>query len=126
MAVNITVSLEDRPGELAGAADALADQGINVEGICGQTVGGVGIVHFLVEDGAAAKAALEAAGVDVVAMEELLVIGVEDKPGVLARISRSLADAGINIHIAYLASATRLVLGVNDLQRARQVVGQAS
>lgn len=126
MAVNITVSLDDRPGELANVAEVLGNQGINIEGICGQTVGGVGIVHFLVEDGKAAESALEEAGVDLVAVEDLLVIGVDDKPGVLAKISRSLANAGINIHIAYLASATRLVLGVSDLKRARQVIGQTN
>lgn len=126
MATDITISLEHRPGTLADAAEALGRANINIEGICGQTVSGRGVMHLLVEDPDGAQTALEAAGVKIQSQEEMLVIGVEDKPGVLGKITRALADASINIHTAYLASATRLVLGVDNLEKARQVVGRGS
>lgn len=124
MATNITISLEDRPGALAKAAQALGEANVNIEGICGQTVGGQGVIHLLVEDLDGAKSALSGAGIQVQTTEEMLVLGVEDKPGVLGRVTGELAEAGINIHTAYLATATRLVLGVSDLQRAKQVAGR--
>ena len=50
---------------------------------------------------------------------EVLVLEVEDRPSVLGNIARRLANAGINIHLAYLATSTRLVIGVDDLEKAR-------
>src|SRR5205814_1703393 len=57
---DLTVQLEDRPGTLAELGEALGNAGINIEGIAGFAVPGAGgLVHLLVEDGAAARAALE-------------------------------------------------------------------
>lgn len=124
MATDIRISLPDRPGALAQAAQALGEAGVNIEGICGQIVDGKGAIHLLVEDREGAMQALSEAGIQVQSTEEMLVLGVEDRPGVLGQVAADLAEAGINIHTAYLATATRLVLGVSDLQRAKQVAGR--
>ena len=42
-----------------------------------------------------------------------------DEPGAVGRVARRMADAGVNITIVYLATETRLVLGVDDLEKAR-------
>lgn len=124
MATDIKISLPDRPGALSQAAQALGEASVNIEGICGQTVDGNGVIHLLVEDQEGAMRALSGAGIQVQSTEEMLVLGVEDKPGVLGQVTADLATAGINIHTAYLATATRLVLGVSDLPRAKQVAGR--
>src|SRR3974377_1331820 len=65
MATDLTISVEDRPGGLAGVGGALGGAGINIEGVCGMGLEGRGIIHVCVEDGAAARRALEEAGVKV-------------------------------------------------------------
>ncbi len=122
MAKDLQVELEDRPGTLAQLGEALGRAGVNIEGICGVPVQGKGRIHVLVEDAAAARRALEAAGIPVVAEREVLVVDVVDQPGTLGSVARKVADAGVNIDWVYLATRTRLVLAVSDLERARSAL----
>ncbi len=119
MATDLTVILENRPGTLADLGEALGKAGININGGCGVQSEGKGEVHILVDDAAAAKGALEGAGIAVANEQEVLVVGVEDHPGELGEISRKIANAGVNINIFYLAAGTQLVLGVDDLDKAQ-------
>ncbi len=50
---------------------------------------------------------------------EVIVTPVKDQPGALAQLLGPVADAGVNIDLAYTATDSRLVLGVDDLERAR-------
>jgi len=122
MAKDLVVVLEDRPGTLADMGDALGNANINIEGICAVTFKGEGAIHILVEDSDAAKKALEAMGIKVSAEREVLVMDIDDRAGALGEIARKLADAGVNIELAYLASKTRLVIGVDNIQKARLAV----
>ncbi len=119
MATDLTIHLEDRPGTLAQLGQALGAAGVNVDGICGIATEGRGVIHLLVEDAGAARGALEAAGIRTERERDVLVWEVEDKPGVLGELTRRIADAGVNIDLIYLATATRLVIGADDLDRAR-------
>src|SRR5438105_4583427 len=117
---DLTVQLEDRPGTLAELAEALGRAGINIEGIAGFAVAGVGgIVHLLVEDGAAARAALEGAGVGVEREVDVVVVDIADRPGELGKVARRLADAGVNLTAGYLATSTRLVLLADDVRKLK-------
>jgi len=60
---DLSIMLEDRQGALAEMGEALARAGVSVEGGGGFVSHGVGIAHFLFSDGAAARKALEAAGI---------------------------------------------------------------
>jgi len=120
MATDLTLYLDDEPGELARVGEILGKAGVNIEGFCALgSVGGQGEVHVLVEDAAAAFEALEAAGIEVVSDEEVAVVAVDDRPGVLGELSRKLGDAGVNIRLAYLATSTRLVFAADDLGTAK-------
>jgi hypothetical protein len=119
MAKDIVVTLENRPGQLASVGEALGGAGVNIDGLC---VEPQGQHHLLVDDAGAARRALECAGVQVGDERDVLVVDVEDRPGVLGETCRRLADAGVNIEVAYLAAGTRLVLGVDDLEKARGAV----
>jgi hypothetical protein len=77
----------------------------------------------LVGDAEAALAALSDAGLDVRAARDIVVVDVADRPGELGRVCRRLADAGVNIEQAYLATGTRLVLAVDDTAKARELLG---
>ena len=122
MSKDLTLILEDRLGELAKVGEALGRAGVNIDGICGMTAEGRGIVHVLVQDAVKARRALEANHIQVSGELEVLVLEVEDRPSVLGNIARRLANAGVNIQLAYLATSTRLVVGVDDLEKARSAM----
>jgi hypothetical protein len=120
MATDLTVFLDDEPGELARLGQVLGDAGVNIEGFCTTTVAGGQVeVHVMVEDAAAAFAALAKAQIEVGSEEEVAVVAVEDRPGELGRVSRKLGDAGVNVTLAYLATNTRLVFAADDLAKAQ-------
>jgi len=117
---DLTVILEDRPGTLGDLGEATGTAGINIEGVCGTTEGDRGVIHVLVADADATRAALTEAGFDVGGERDVLVIDVEDRPGMMGEVARRIGDAGVNIELAYTTfGAVRLVLGVDDVEKAR-------
>ena len=122
MAKDLTVVLPDRPGTLAEMGEVLGEAGINIDGVCAVTSQGEGLIHILVADAAAARQALEAKGIQVTAEREVLVREVEDRPGTLGQMARKLADAGVNIELVYLAAGTKLVIGVDNLEKAKAAI----
>ncbi|MBA3692075.1 MAG: amino acid-binding ACT domain-containing protein, partial [Acidobacteria bacterium] len=84
--------------------------------------GGAGIAHFLFEDGTAARKALEEKGIEVLADREVLVQRLnQDRPGQLGKISRLMAEAGVNIEVIYSDHQNQLILVVDDLENGRAV-----
>ncbi len=122
---DITVLLEDRPGALAKLGEALGKAEVNIKGVAGMTVVGRGLIHILVDEADKTRRALEANDIDVEGERDVLVVDIQDRPGELGNMARRLADKEINIELAYLAGDSRLVLGVDDEQSARQVLGVA-
>lgn len=119
---DLTIRLEHRPGALADMGEALGRAGVSVEGGGAFAADGHGIAHFLVEDGAAARRALEAAGIEVLAVRDVLVQRLDqDVPGQLGKITRLMADAGVNIEVLYSDHDNQLVLVVDDVARGRAV-----
>ena len=120
MATDLTLYLDDHPGELARVGDVLGKAGANIAGLCALTTGGgLAEVHILVEDPTPAFEALQDSGIKIVAEQEVIVLDVEDRPGVLGEVARKLADANINLTTAYLATNTRLVLAADNLADAK-------
>ncbi|HUF07130.1 MAG TPA: amino acid-binding protein [Candidatus Binatia bacterium] len=119
MATDLTVILRNVPGTIADAGEAAGKAGVNIDGLGGFECGGEGVMHVLVEDGGSARQAFEAAGLEVRAEREVLVVDVADRPGEMGRTMRRLADADINVDLVYLATDTRLVIGPDDLDAAR-------
>ncbi|HEY7043692.1 MAG TPA: ACT domain-containing protein [Nocardioidaceae bacterium] len=116
MAVDLTIYLDDRPGELARLGEVLGAAGVNIDGFCVLTSGGgAAETHVLVDDMDGAFSALETAGMRVASEQEVMVVEVEDRPGVLGEVTRRLGDADVNITLAYLATRTRLVLAADEL-----------
>ena len=119
---DLTIGLEDVPGALAAMGEALGTAGVSIEGGGAWVAGGKGVAHFLFEDGAAARRALEAAGIDVLAAREVVAVRLkQDVPGQLGLITRRMAEAGVNIEVLYSDHDHRLILVVDDLARGRAV-----
>jgi hypothetical protein len=66
---------------------------------------------------------LGSAGIEVDAESDVLVIDVEDRPGTMGEVARKVAEAGVNIGLAYSTfGGVKLVLGVDDLDRAKSAL----
>jgi len=119
---DLTIELENRPGSLARLGEALGRAGISIEGGGVFVHNGTGVAHFLFLDGIAAWKALEAAGIRVVADREVIVQRLrQDEPGQLGKISRRMAQAGVNIEVMYSDHDHQLILVVDDLAKGRDV-----
>jgi hypothetical protein len=126
MATDLTIVLQDQPGELARIGEATGEAGVHILGMCAFTGQGRGIIHLLVasDRADAARSALERAGAAVADQREVLVVDVEDEPGSLGELARSLGEAGVNIELAYTTfGAVRLVIATDDLDSARAALG---
>ena len=122
MATNLTVTMEDRPGILAQLGETLGAAGVNINGGCAVTSGGEGWVHLLVDDAAAARTALEGAGMSVSSEREVVVVDAEDRPGELGATARKFSEAGVNVELFYVSTGMKLVFVVDDAEKARSAV----
>jgi hypothetical protein len=123
MATDLTLYLDDQPGELARVGDVLGAAGANIAGLCAVTTGGgQAEVHILVTDAIRAFEALQNAGIRIVSEQEVMVLSIDDRPGALGEVARRLGAARVNLTTAYLATNTRLVLAADDLAAARSAL----
>jgi hypothetical protein len=122
---DITVFLENVPGKLADLGEILGKNGINMEGICGFPIKDEGIIHILVEDEIKTRKILEQAGFQVSAVREVLVLtgqpgkNILIEPGSGGKIARKISNAGVNIDLIYFAALNRLIIGVDNIEKAK-------
>jgi hypothetical protein len=122
----LRVTMADRPGSLAKLAEALGKAGVNIEAISAATAAGSGDIRILVADTAAARKALEGAGITVAGEREMTFVDLEDKPGSLAATAKKLADQNVNVDAVYVVSGDggkkQLAIGTSDTAKARSAV----
>jgi len=119
---DLTIALEHRPGALADMGDALGRAGVSIEGGGAFVVNGQGVAHFLFHDGAVARSALEAASIRVLHQREVLIQRLrQDEPGQLGKLTRRMADAGVNIEVLYSDHEHQLILVVDAIEKGRLV-----
>lgn len=121
----LSIMLENRPGALAELCSKLAEKAINILGLMVPDQPGVAPVRFVVNTADAAKKTLETMGLKF-SEEEVLLVHLSDRPGALGKLTRKLADRGINVKYAYgtiLKGAGRaaVVLAVSDLAAADKI-----
>jgi len=122
------VESENRPGEIARVSEALAEKGINITAIGSVAWGARGAIGLMTSDEEGTRDALERAGLSCGEVDTVE-IRLPDKPGTLAEVSRSLANAGVNIE--FLATSgmsggeVTLVAAVDNVPLARTALGTA-
>ena len=73
-------------------------------------------LHVLVPHAEAARHALAISHLAVSREREVVVVDVEeDRPGVLADLTRKVARAGVDLDLVYVATRNRLVFGAADI-----------
>ena len=122
---DLEIDLEDCPGTLARMGEALGRAGLSIEGGGAWVVSGRGIGHFLFADGEAARRALEAVGIRTLAVREVIVQRLSQaEPGQLGKLTRRMAEAGVNIEVLYSDHDHQLILVVDNVERGRAVAAQ--
>jgi hypothetical protein len=119
MAVDLVIDIENTPGALARVAAAISDAGVNIAAATCVGTGEWAELHILVPHAEAAKHALAISHVAVTREREVVVVDVEDRPGVLADLARKIARAGVNLDLVYVATQNRIVFGADDLPALR-------
>jgi hypothetical protein len=116
--------IKNLPGEQARVTEALAARKINVVNCC-VGIGDQGVLGLVVNDEAGTRSVLTDTGVSFVEVP-CITIGMKDTPGQTARISRTLADAGVNIDLFLpIGIGTKepvVAIGVDDIDGARKVL----
>lgn len=119
---DVSMRLRNHPGALAEIGEVLGRAGVSIEGGGAWVVGNDGIAHFLFADGESARAALVAAGIEVLAVRDVVVQRLKQAvPGQLGQLTRRMADAGVNIETLYSDHDNQLVLVVDNVAKARSV-----
>src|ERR687891_959683 len=126
MAVDLVIDIENTPGALARVAAAISDAGVNIAAATCVGPGERAELHILVPHAGAAKHALAITHVAVTREREVVVVDVEDRPGVLADLARKIARAGVNLDLVYLATQNRIVFGAPDLAALRAALDAVS
>src|SRR5919109_1783315 len=126
MAVDLVIDIENTPGALAQVAAAISDAGVNIAAATCVGPGARAEVHILVPHAEAVKHSLAISHVAVTREREVVVVEVEDRPGVLADLTRKIAGAGVNLDLVYVATRNRVVFGANDLAGLKAVLQPAS
>jgi hypothetical protein len=119
---DLVIEIPNEPGALARVAAAISDAGVNLAAAtCMGTADRVDL-HVLVPHAEAARHALAISQVGVSREREVVVVEVDDRPGVLADLARKVAKAGVDLDLVYVATRNRLVFGSHDLEGLRRAL----
>ena len=122
----LALFLNNRPGMLARVCDALSEAKINIYAISTSDTVDHSVVRLVVSDADKAQQLFEERGTLGVATDVLMIEG-DNKPGSLAKISKTLAEAKVNVEFAYCATSPGakkglLILRASNPQKALKVL----
>ena len=123
MPTDLEVILHDKPGELARVGEVAGSAGVHIRGVAAFTGDGHGVIHVCVDDAdvGAAVAALKAEHMKVADRREVLVVEVGGRS--LGEVARGLAEANVNVELAYSAFGGAIVVATDDMRSARRALG---
>jgi hypothetical protein len=121
-----SVMVENKRGALAYVCSKLAEKAVNILALMVPEQAGVAPIRLVVNTEETTRKVLEVMG-NSYTEEEVLVVEVSDKPGALGKVTRKLADHGIDVKYAYGSiekgvDKAMIVLGVSDLEAAVKVL----
>lgn len=121
MSVDLVIEVDNRPGALAAVAAAVSDAGVNLAAATCLGSGDRVELHILVPHAEPVRHALSVThGASITREREVVVAELDDdRPGVLADLTRTIAEAGVNIDLLYVATHNRVVFGSPDIEGLR-------
>src|ERR1700689_1636647 len=126
MAFDLVIDVENSPGAMARVAASISDAGVNIAAATCIGAAERAELHILVPHAEAAKHSLAISNLAVPREREVVVVDVEDRPGVLADLTRRIALAGVNLDLVYVATRNRVAFGAPDLDALRAALDTPS
>ena len=99
------ITLTKKPSAMAGVAEALAANGVNIRGISSEVAGNHQVMNVVTDDEATARSTLAGKKFKFTECEALSLV-VPDRPGEIAKLTRKLARRMIQIENIYFLSRT--------------------
>lgn len=119
------VSVTNKPGEVARLTEVLAGNEVNIRGISTNMNKRKGTIRVITDDENSARSALREANMEF-SEDVVMVVTLPDRPGELAKVTKKLARAGINIHTMFIlgssSSTERVAIGVDRMEEAQEVL----
>ena len=96
----LIITVNNKVGTLAEITGVISSSGINLIAVCAYAVDNTGFIMFVSEDNKQAKELLEAKGYNI-REEEVILVSLPNKAGVLQSITQKIAEAGIDLTLIY-------------------------
>jgi hypothetical protein len=125
MAFDLVIEIDNKPGALAEVAAAISDAGVNIAAATCIGPGENAELHILVPHAGAVRHLLAISHLAVTREREVVVVDVEDRPGVLADLTRKISRAGVDLDLVYVATRNRVVFGSPDLPALQAALDDA-
>ncbi len=114
----LVVVTDDKPGMLAEISGVLAKEKVNLDAICAYAMKDKAVFYVLCSDAEKAETILMKKGWQV-KEEEVVVVSLENKPGVLSKFADKLKAKNINLAYCYgsacdCSCGSRLVFKAED------------
>jgi hypothetical protein len=112
---------ENKRGELARIAEALAQSSVNIEAIASEDTHPKSFLRIVTNDVKTTQRALSRAGYE---FEEktIIILDLIDRPGELWKLAKRMSRAGVNIESIYLLEKAKVAMAVDDHERAMKVI----
>ena len=125
MSVDLVIDVPNEPGALAKVAAAISDAGVNIAAATCLGGGEHAEMHILVPHAEPVRHALAISQLAVSREREVAVVEVDDRPGVLADLTRAIARAGVDLDLVYVATRNRVVFGAKDIAALKDALDGA-
>ena len=122
----LSVFMENKPGRLSQICNSLADNDINIVAMSVHDTVDHAIVRLVVDQPTKALVILEEEGVYTIT-QDVVVLEIENKPGIISTIARKLFRADINIEYAYCTATKNqefgcLVIKTKDAEQTLEIL----
>jgi hypothetical protein len=122
---DFAITVTQRPGEIARAADALARKDVNIKALAGLAIGNQGMIRVIADNVEAARAALTEGHIRF-EESELVTVLLENRAGELSELATKLANANVNIQAMYVigleGDLVELAIAADDVKKAKKVL----
>lgn len=122
----ISVFIENKPGRISAALDALAANKIDISALSFADATDYGVLRLIVDDSEKARDVLSASGV-VVRITHVIALAMDDAPGGAGGIMRTLANNNINVNYLYafvgkVSGKAIIVIRADDNKIAEEIL----
>jgi hypothetical protein len=124
----LSVQIENKPGELSKLSDLLGDEGVNLKAVMAAVQGGEAQIHLVPDDADKAFEIISGHGYQV-HRHQVVAVETPDHPGGLGAILKPLKNKGINVIFLYpaigkLNQSAVMIVGAEPIEAAVKALSE--